>query len=564
AVTALVTTEGFRDSLEIGYEARFDQYDLNLEKCPPLVPRRRRITVGERIGPAGEVLRPLEETALPALAREIAAAGVESIAIGFLHAYANAAHELRAADLLGRLLPGLPISLSSEVCPEIREYERLSTTVANAYVQPRMASYLAALAADLAAQGLACPLFLVTSAGGITTLDAAVRFPIRLVESGPSGGAALAAVTAEQNGERRVLSYDMGGTTAKICLIDDFRATTAREFEAARTARFAKGSGLPLRIPVVEMIEIGAGGGSIASIDALRRVTVGPASAGPEPGPACYGRGGGSPTVTDADLLLGRLDPGRFAEGRLHLDAEAAGATLADAVACPLGLDGQAAAQAVCEMVDEAMANAARVHAVEHARDLRDATMIAFGGAGPLHAGRLAEKLGIARVIVPGGPGVGSAIGFLSMPISYEVVHSRYMTLAGFSAPDAQAVLDRLVATAEGVVAAAAPDLPRQVRRSILMRYVGQGHELEIELPEGPLTAATADALRSRHAARYAELYGRAMPEGELELLTWAVTVSTPRPPIVPVVRVETTETPAPTAQRAVVDPGSNIAVTTP
>ena len=557
AVTALITTEGFRDSLEIGYEARFDQYDIQLQKPVPLVPRRLRYTVAERVGADGGIITPLDEAALRAIAERIKADGVESVAIGFLHAYANAAHERRAAEILGELLPGMPLSLSSEVCPEIREYERLSTTVANAYVRPRMARYLAALGRDLKAAGFTCPLFLVTSAGGVTTLDAASRFPIRLVESGPSGGARLAEITAEQNGATDVLSYDMGGTTAKICLIDRYRASTAREFEAARTLRFAKGSGLPLRIPVVEMIEIGAGGGSIAGIDSLQRVAVGPASAGAEPGPACYGRGGTAPTVTDADLALGRLDAERFAEGRLRLDAAATEKAIAATIARPLGLERDDAARAICEIVDETMANAARVHAVEHARDLRGSTMIAFGGAGPLHAGRLAEKLGIAKVIVPLNPSVGSAVGFLSMPVAYEVVQSRYMVLSRFAPQEVEAVFAGLAADAHAVVESAAPGRERQVRRTALMRYLGQGHEVEIALPEGPVTEGTAAALRSSYGTRYAELYGREMATGEIEILTWTVTVSTPRAPVVPVPAAGREGAAKPVAQRPVFDPGS-------
>ena len=564
AITALVTTEGFRDSLEIGYEARFDQYDIQLQKPEPLVPRRLRQTVVERVGADGGVITPLDEASVAAVATRLIADGVESVAIGFLHAYANPLHEQRAAEILANLLPGIPLSLSSEVCPEIREYERISTTVANAYVRPRMARYLMALEHDLRGAGFACPLFLVTSAGGITTLEAASRFPIRLVESGPSGGARLGEITAEQNGITDVLSYDMGGTTAKICLIDRYQASTAREFEAARSSRFKKGSGLPLRIPVVEMIEIGAGGGSIAAIDALQRVAVGPASAGAEPGPACYGRGGTAPTVTDADLALGRLDPERFAEGRLHLDTAATTTAISSTIARPLGLDLGDAARAICEIVDETMANAARIHAVEHARDLRSSTMVAFGGAGPLHAGRLAEKLGIPRIIVPVNPSVGSAVGFLSMPVAYEVVKSRYMLLSQFQPHEIEVVLNDLALDAHGVVEKAAPGRERQIRRTALMRYLGQGHEVEIELPDGAVTEATAGVLRSRYGRRYAELYGREMATGEIEILTWTVTATTPRravAPIQPIVRANTAE---PAGRRPVFDPGSGASRDTP
>ena len=341
ALTALITTEGFRDVLAIADESRFDQYDINLVKTEPLVPRHRRLTVTERIGADGRVLVPLDEAAVAALVPALEALAVESVAIGFLHSYANPAHEQRCAALLRAALPDLWLTLSSEVCPEIREYERFTTASANAYVQPRIAGYLQQLERGLAAAGLACPLFLMTSGGGLMTVAHAIREPIRLIESGPAGGAILAARIAEECGLERVLSFDMGGTTAKICLIDDFRPDTSRNFEVDRQARFVKGSGLPLRIPVIEMVEIGAGGGSIARLDPTRQIRVGPASAGSEPGPACYGRGGTAPTVTDADVALGRIDPAGFAGGRLPLDAGAARAALLEAIGAPLGLDAE-------------------------------------------------------------------------------------------------------------------------------------------------------------------------------------------------------------------------------
>ena len=565
ARTALITTEGFRDSLEIGYEARFDQYDLGLEKPAPLIPRHLRFCVPERVSAGGEVLVGLDEDAVAELAPALREAAVESIAVGFLHAYANDRHERRAGEILGELLPDIPISLSSAVCPEIREYERLSTTAANAYVRPKMAGYLMALDHALRQAGFTCPVFLVTSAGGLTDLEAAARFPIRLVESGPSGGAVLAEITARQCGEAAVLSYDMGGTTAKICLIEDYKAAAAREFEAARSARFSKGSGIPLRIPVVEMIEIGAGGGSIAGIDGLRRIRVGPESAGADPGPACYGRGGTAATVTDADLAMGRLDPDRFAEGRIALDAAATERAIAATVAAPLDLKEAAAARGICEMVDEAMANAARVHAAEHAKDLRAFTLIAFGGAGPLHAGRLAEALGIGRLIVPADPGVGSAVGFLAMPAQHDSVRSRYMTLDRFDPAAANDVLDGLLTESADIVSRAAPGAPHAIRRAVLMRYVGQGHEVEIELPDGSLDAAAADVLRQRYGARYAALYGRELPDGEIEILTWRVTVASPSRPVARTgAAVQKTEPPPPIGRRPVFDPGAGATLDTP
>ncbi len=398
AKTALVTTEGFRDTVEIRHENRFEQYDVNIDLPPPLVPRRRRFVVPERVDAKGRTVIPLDEGAVEALAEDFAASGIESVAIGFLHSFTNPSHEQRTRDILAARLPGVTLTLSCEVSPEMREYERFSTACANAYVQPMIGRYLASLEALLRAQGFSCPLFLMLSGGGLTTVETAIRFPVRLVESGPAGGAIFASHIARQCGLDKVLSYDMGGTTAKICLIDEFQPQTSRAFEVARIYRFKKGSGLPLRIPVIEMVEIGAGGGSIARVDRLKRITVGPDSAGADPGPACYGRGGALPTVTDADLLLGRIDPTGFSGGRMALDRAAAEAAIGREVAAPLDLAVSLAAFGVSEIVDENMANAARVHAIESGKDVRGRTLVAFGGAAPLHAARMADKLGLDRV----------------------------------------------------------------------------------------------------------------------------------------------------------------------
>ncbi|MFM8991251.1 MAG: hydantoinase/oxoprolinase family protein, partial [Alphaproteobacteria bacterium] len=416
AKTALVATEGFRDVVEIAYESRYDQYDISIEKPEPLVPRHLRFTVPERVDAAGGVRRALDEDAVRALAPALRREGIGAIAVAFLHSYAMPAHEERVREILAQEMPGTAISLSSEVCPEIREYDRTSTTIANAYVQPLMARYLKRLEKMLEEDGFRGPVYLMTSGGGLTTLDAAARFPIRLVESGPAGGAILASWLAMQAGEDKVVSFDMGGTTAKICLIEDGQPQSSRSFEVDRAARFLKGSGLPLRIPVIEMVEIGAGGGSIAKVDLLGRIAVGPESAASEPGPACYGRGGTRPTVTDADVVMGRIDPDAFAAGRIPLDTGKARAAVDDAIGRPQGLATDLAAFGIAEMVDETMASAARVHAVERGKALGEHTMIAFGGAAPLHAARVAEKLGIARVIVPANAGVGSAVGFLRAP----------------------------------------------------------------------------------------------------------------------------------------------------
>src|SRR6185436_12999462 len=491
ATTALIVTEGFRDSIEIAFEHRFEQYDIFMVKPSPLVPRDLRFGIPERIDGRGNVLIKLDEAAVKALAPRLKAAGIEAIAIGYMHAYLDGAHERRTRDILAGMLPGVSISLSSEVSPEIREYERWSTAVANAYVQPVMDRYLGRLDEALRKKGVGCPLFLITSGGGLAALETARKFPIRLVESGPAGGAILAAALARQCGLDKVLSFDMGGTTAKICLIDNGEPQHSRSFEVARQYRFLKGSGLPLRIPVIEMVEIGAGGGSIASVDSLSRVNVGPESAGAEPGPASYGRGGTEPTVTDADLVLGRLDPGYFAGGSIKLSPDKAGVAVDKAVGTPLGLKRLDAAFGVSEIVEENMANAARVHAVERGKELQDRTMIAFGGAAPIHAARLAEKLGISRIMVPSGAGVGSAVGFLMAPVAYEVVRSRYVQLDAFDPAFVNRLFAEMHAEAEAVVKAGAPNARLVETRTADMRYRGQGHEITVDLPRGEFSAAS-------------------------------------------------------------------------
>jgi N-methylhydantoinase A len=556
ASTALIVTQGFRDSIEMAYENRFEQYDIFMDKPAPLVPRDLRFGVPERLDARGNVLIPLDEAAVRALAERLEAAGVEAVAIGYMHAYLDGRHERRTRDILAELLPGLAITLSSEVSPEIREYERWSTAAANAYVQPAMDRYLGRLDAALKVRGFACPLLLMTSGGGLATLETARRFPIRLVESGPAGGAILAARLARQCGLDRVLSFDMGGTTAKICLIDGGEPQHSRTFEVARQYRFLKGSGLPLRIPVIEMVEIGAGGGSIARVDAMARVTVGPESAGAEPGPACYGRGGESPTVTDADAVLGRIDPDYFAGGSIALRPELAGAAVDAAVGTPLGLKRLEAALGISEVVEENMANAARVHAVERGKTLEGRTLIAFGGAAPLHAARLADKLGIHRIVVPAGAGVGSAFGFLEAPVAYEVARSRYVRLdAGFDPASVEVLFAEMRAEAEQVVRAGAPDAALIETRSADMRYHGQGHELTVSLPVEGFDGASRTWLVALFEDAYAATFGRVIPGLDVEIMNWGLRLAAaqdpprpcpPRPP----------DTPAPArGKRALISP---------
>ncbi len=555
ARTVLITTEGFRDVLEIGYESRYNQYDIMIEKPRPLVPRDRRLTVRERVDVHGRVLEPLDENGVVALVPEIRKLGAESIAVGFLHSYANPAHEARVQELLAEAIPGLPVTLSSEACPEVREYERFSTSVANAYVRPLMESYLGRLNGQLESLGLNCPLLLMTSGGGLTTLETAMRFPIRLVESGPAGGAILASHIAAEMGLDKVISFDMGGTTAKICLIEDYKPKSAREFEVDRAARFIKGSGLPLRIPVIEMVEIGAGGGSIARVDALKRIAVGPDSAGAEPGPAAYNRGGKHPTVTDGDILLGRIEPSHFAGGKVALSPELAEQAIASHIGGPLGLTPLMAAYGVTEMVDETMANAARVHAVEQGESAADHTLVAFGGAAPLHVIRLAEKLGISRIIVPTNAGVGSAVGFLRAPVAYEVVRSRNMRLRDFDPAAANGLISEMRGEALAVVQAGAFGSEIMEFRGAYMRYLGQGHEIFVPLPLRELVADDHETLQAAYNREYQALYRRIIPDAEVEVLTWSVTVSTAHERPSRICEPAVASPPRPVGVRDLVDP---------
>ena len=564
ARTALIATDGFRDVIEIGTESRYDQYDLNIEKPTPLVPRALRFTVPERVDVHGKVRLPLDERAVRALAPRLRDAGVESVAFAFLHSYANSEHERHAAAGLKGSLPGVWITRSSEVCPEVREYERTSTAIANAYVQPLMDGYLARMADALQAEQFRGAICLVTSGGGLTSIDTARRFPVRLIESGPAGGAIFAAQMAARLNEPKVLSFDMGGTTAKICLIEKCEPQTSRVFEVDRAARFLKGSGMPVRIPVIEMVEIGAGGGSIARIDALKRVTVGPESAGSEPGPACYDRGGAHPAVTDADVVLGMIDPDAFAGGSIRLEPERARDALAREVGAPLGLSPETAAYAVHEIVCENMASAARVHSVERGAVISQHTLIAFGGAAPLHAARVAEKIGVARVVVPPNAGVGSAIGFLSAPISYELVRSRHARLDAFDAAVGSALLAYMSAEARGLVATAARNAPISERRLAYMRYVGQGHEIAVALPVRDLTADDVPALRKAFESDYAAQFARPIPGAAIEILSWSVLATTAARAPGGVAAVKPQPAPKPTGTRSFFDGRADAAMDIP
>jgi N-methylhydantoinase A len=528
AKLAFLTTDGFRDIMEMGFEKRFEHYDVFMDKPVSLVPRTLRYTVRERISARGQILATLDEQQVHDVAIDMKAKGVEAIAIGLMHAYAHPAHEQRVREILAAELPEVTICISSDVCPEIREYERFSTTCANAYVRPLMSGYLYRLQELLEAKNLNCPLFLMMSGGGLTTLDHAARYPIRLVESGPAGGAILAADVALECGVDEVLSFDMGGTTAKICLIEDGQPERSRSFEVARMYRDLKGSGMPVRIPVIEMVEIGAGGGSIARVDNMGRITVGPDSAGSEPGPACYGLGGDAATVTDANLVLGKLDPDRFAGGKITLSPEKSKSVLDRDVGDKLDLKDHWSAAGIAEIVEENMANAARVHAIERGKVINRHTMIAFGGGAPLHAGRLAQKLGIGTVIIPKGAGVGSAIGFLRAPVSFEVIRTLSVNFRNFDARRINDVLAEMRLEARSVVEDGAADPDDLIETRIVeLRYVGQGHELRVPLPTGDLNPEHAISLRDQFQRLYKTIYGLTIDDMDIQSVSWSLTIST-------------------------------------
>ncbi len=555
AKTALITTQGFRDVIEMRTESRFEQYDLNLTLPEPLLPRQCRYTVQGRIDALGQELVPMDRAQVEAVVAQIIAAGYDSVAIGLIHSYLNDAHEQLVRDVLAERAPEIMVSLSSEVSPQMREYERFNTVVANAYIKPLMKSYLGRLEGRLRAEGVSCSVFLMHSGGGIISLDSAAEFPVRLVESGPAGGAVFAAHIAARYGLEKVLSFDMGGTTAKICLIKNQTPKTARVFEVARSYRFKKGSGMPISIPVIDMVEIGAGGGSLAHVDALRQIRVGPESAGSEPGPACYGHGGLRPAVTDADLVLGKLDADNFAGGSIQLHSDQSSEALQTVLGDALAMDATTAAFGLAEVVDENMANAARVHAVENGEDLSDYTMIAFGGAAPLHAGRLCEKLGVTRLLVPPGAGVGSAIGFLRAPFSFEANRSVYMKLSAFAPDVIKTLLADLQTEATGFVRSCDATAPIQSAFKVYMRYAGQGWEIPITLTEAQAMAPNAQEFERLFEEDYAKLFGRIVDGMDIEITVWSANATTLADPVDLIAQVKA-DTPAPIAgKRAIFDP---------
>ena len=529
ATVGLITTEGFRDILEMGREIRYDVADLHARPAPVIVPRHRRLGVAGRMRADGTEHAPLDEQAVLKAARSLVHEfGVEALAIAFLHSYVNPAHEIRARDLVRAAFPDLLITLSADVAPEIREYERTSTACVNAYVQPGVHRYLDQLERDLAAIGFSGQLSVMLSGGGITTIDQARAFPVRLLESGPAAGAIAAAFLATAADEPRVISFDMGGTTAKMCLVENGRAHIRHDFEAGRREKFKPGSGLPLKLTVVDMIEIGAGGGSIAGVDDLGLMKVGPRSAGSVPGPVAYGRGGEEPTVTDADLLAGYLDPGHFLGGDLRLslpDAERAVARLAG----QLGVDAQSAAAGIGDLVVENMAAATRMHCAEKGRDPRGYTLMAFGGAGPVHAYDLAKRLKMARIIVPAGAGVMSAFGFLVAAPAVDDVRGYPASLTSVDWNKAESLYADMETRARRLLqpSAAAPD-DLLITRTADMRYVGQGFEINVPMPDGVLGPSYEDQIRDAFVTAYQSVFGRVIRDGTPEFINWRLSASMP------------------------------------
>jgi N-methylhydantoinase A len=530
---ALFATEGFRDSIEIGRESRYDLYDLMIENPRPLVPRWMRFGVAQRTLSDGSTLKELDVAHVAALARELWENGIVAIAVSFLNSFANPAAERAARDTILEAAPGMRVSISSEVSPSIREFERTSTTVANVYVQARVERYLTELRMRLERLQYQGNLFMMLSSGGIATLDTSIAFPIRLLESGPAAGALAAASYGMACQRPDLVSFDMGGTTAKFCVISEGKPLIAQEFEFDRVYRFKKGSGLPAKIPVIELAEIGAGGGSIARVDPLGLLKVGPDSSGADPGPVCYARGATEPTVTDADLVLGYLDPAFFLGGRMKLDIEGSRRAIQDRIASKLGISLEAAAWGIHQVVNENMAIAARAHVLERGHDPQRLPLFAFGGAGPVHAFRLARALGSPEMIAPLGAGIMSTVGFLTAPTAFDFARPWRVELDRVDWPRANRLLAEMETEGDHILLASGVERKEiSVTRAVDMRYVGQGHEIQVDLPSATLSECAIPALKTAFEERYAQLYGRPGPPVPLEMMNWRVVVSGPRPSV--------------------------------
>jgi N-methylhydantoinase A len=532
AVTGMLVTAGFGDIMDMGLERRYDLFDLRIKYPPPLVPRRLRIEVDERVRYDGSVERPLDEAGVRAAALKFRELGVEAVAVCFLHAYANPAHEERAAQILREAAPDLTVSASADVVPNMREFERWTTTSVNAFTQPMFDRYVKRLEDGLAGSGFKGRLYIMASSGGTLTTDAARRYPVRALESGPAAGALMSAHHGRTLELPNLLSFDMGGTTAKGALVRDGQAIKKYAMEVARMHEFRQGSGLPVRIPVIDMIEIGAGGGSIAEVDARGLLRVGPRSAGAMPGPACYGQGGTRPTLTDANLVLGYLDADFFLGGKMKLDRAAAETAIAVAVGTPLHLETLRAAWGIHDIICEDVARAFRIHATERGFDYRNSSMVAFGGSGPLHALSVARKLKIPRVILPVGAGVMSALGLLVSPLAFEVARSRRIHVADIDGKAFAGTFAALEAEAAGYLRrAGVSDVDIRIVRHLDMRYQGQGHEIEVTLPATDDVAGIFTDLGELYGRAYEKTYGLRLDE-PTEIVNWKVEAVGPTPSI--------------------------------
>ncbi len=531
AKTAFITTKGFEDVLEIGREMRYDIYDIFLTMPKPLVPRNMRLGVSERIDTHGNVLTPIKDNELQALVDQLKSNHIESVGVCLLNSFANTIHEQTLGKFLSENVPNIHYSLSSDIMPEIREYERSSATAMNAYVQPITDKYLKDFETQLRSSGFTGNINIMISSGKLTTIDGARKSPIHLLESGPAGGAMAGVFYGNHLQEENLLCFDMGGTTAKACVIYEGKPEITNHFEAARVKRFKKGSGLPVRIPVIDLIEIGAGGGSIARVNNIGLLTVGPDSASSTPGPACYDRGGEFPTVTDADLVLGYLNADYFLGGEMKLNVAKAKEAIQKKLADPLQISVEEAAMGIHKIVNENMANAARVHVLEKGMDPRHFNMMGFGGAGPVHAFGVAKLLNTKRLIIPVGAGVTSALGFLVSPIASEKIQSHIAQLEYLQWDEVNDFLENMEQEGyEFLSQSGISEKNTSVERIVDMRYHGQGHEITIELPQGKLDKNSISEIEKRFRNEYEFRYNRSIDGIPLEMVTWRVIAQGPIP----------------------------------
>lgn len=528
ARTGLITTKGFRDVLEIGREIRYAPYDIFAEFPQPLIPRRYRIEVDERVRSDGTVLKALDVEDAKKAVRTLLGMGVESIAVCLLNSFENPSHELMLQEIIEKEAPGISTSISYHVLPQIKEYERTSTTVTNAYVKPLTGRYLSKLADRLDSIGFKGKLFIMLSSGGVTSVDTAAQFPVRIIESGPTAAVIAGQYYGKHFNIPEMFCFDMGGTTAKSCLIQKGVASVVPTFEVGRVQRFMKGSGLTIQVPVVDLMEIGAGGGSIAKISKLGTLRVGPESSSADPGPICYGRGGKDPCVTDADLLLGYLDEKYFLGGTMSLDKEGARRGVEEKIAKPLGVSFIQALWGIHDLINETMAAAAKTHIAEKGGNPKIVTVAAFGGAGPVHAYGLAKKLGAPRMLIPPNAGVGSAMGFFTAPRAFDLLRSHKVSLGDAAFSDIEEIFKGLEVDAGKILKKEAADDVITYERSLDMRFVGQGAETNVQAPSGDFTKLKKADIRRIFDDAYEKLYGRTYPESEVEFINFKVRASLP------------------------------------